>query len=256
MAGPETEKDKSKNGVLLPYRYRSLNKSCNEIRLLKIPQKTRGSSTPVEYTLIQFRLRDQCNFQALSYCWGDHNLDQELKVNGCLLYATTSLATALASLQSHDHDVFLWADAICINQQDPVEKTAQVQLMRDIYQTASQVIIWLGPSTSDTYYTMREMRRLGDELIDTGLWDLSSDEILRWDVDNEHAFKTASTKRAILKMRAGHLAKARNDEYPFWWIMSDLGKRKWFHASRRSTHSLLDVLTMVENLVHPRVHER
>lgn len=92
---------------------------------------------------------------------------------------TESLAIALTSLRSQDHDVLRWADAICIHQHDPVEKTAQVQLMCDIYQTATQVIIWLGPSTPDTYYTMREMRKLGDELINVGLWDLSSEELLR-----------------------------------------------------------------------------
>lgn len=39
----------------------------------------------------------------------------------------------------------LWADAICINQNDEMEKTEQVRMMRDIYKAAKFTIIWLGP---------------------------------------------------------------------------------------------------------------
>jgi len=211
-----------------PYCYQPLDSKSNEIRLLRFPQKTINSSGPPEYTLFHTSLSEPHNFLALSYCWGDHTLSHTMNINNHSMPITESLATALTSLQSPSHDVLLWADAICINQHDPIEKTAQVQLMRDIYQTASQVIIWLGPSTPDTYYTMREMRKLGDELIELGLWDMSSEELLRWD---EHGDREgAATKQAISKMRDEHLKMARRDEYPFWWTMSDLGKRAWFHV--------------------------
>jgi hypothetical protein len=38
----------------------------------------------------------------------------------------------------------LWLDAICINQEDNAEKSIQVPLMRQIYQQASQVCVYLG----------------------------------------------------------------------------------------------------------------
>ncbi|KAH8747408.1 heterokaryon incompatibility protein-domain-containing protein, partial [Hyaloscypha sp. PMI_1271] len=44
----------------------------------------------------------------------------------------------------------IWIDAICINQKNPVERGQQVQLMSEIYQTASQVLIWLGMSNMDS----------------------------------------------------------------------------------------------------------
>ncbi|PNP60666.1 hypothetical protein FNYG_14603 [Fusarium nygamai] len=40
--------------------------------------------------------------------------------------------------------VALWADALCINQDDLAEKSVQVRLMRRIYQQADSVLIWLG----------------------------------------------------------------------------------------------------------------
>jgi hypothetical protein len=211
-----------------PYRYQTLDSKSNEIRLLRIPKKTTSPCTPLQYTLFHTHLKDS-KFLALSYCWGSHTLSHTMTINNHSMPITESLATALASLQSQSHDVLLWADAICINQKDPIEKTSQVQLMRDIYQTASQVIIWLGPATPDTYYTVREMRKLGDELIGLGLWDLGSEELLRWDEDGDGE-SSAATKQAISKMRDQHLKMARRDEYPFWWIMSNLGKRGWFHV--------------------------
>ncbi|KAH8731993.1 hypothetical protein GQ44DRAFT_800820 [Phaeosphaeriaceae sp. PMI808] len=181
------------------YCYQPLEVGVTEIRLLWIPRKTSSSGTSVNHTLIHTSLQQARTFIALSYCWGDLGLDHELTVNGSLMNITDSLATALINLQSEDEDVLLWADAICINQQDPIEKTSQ-------------------------------LRKLGGELMDAGLWELNSDELLHWNVEETDTSKAASTKRSILKLKSEHLQKAQDDEYPFWWIMSDLGKRKWFKA--------------------------
>lgn len=37
-----------------------------------------------------------------------------------------------------------WIDAICINQQGLVESAAQVQIMKDIYRSAKNMVICLG----------------------------------------------------------------------------------------------------------------
>jgi hypothetical protein len=38
----------------------------------------------------------------------------------------------------------LWVDALCINQEDPVEKNGQVKMMDYIYSCADRVLVWLG----------------------------------------------------------------------------------------------------------------
>lgn len=38
----------------------------------------------------------------------------------------------------------LWIDALCINQADLVERSAQVGMMGNIYRSASNVLVWLG----------------------------------------------------------------------------------------------------------------
>jgi hypothetical protein len=122
------------------------------IRLLELhPGK---GSDPVEVSLITKPLGNAPAFEAISYCWGDPSDRREVLCNGCLLSITTSLFTGLEHFRprplSHsdgDHapSRVLWADAICINQFDMVERSAQVNLMPFIYSLARRVLIWLGP---------------------------------------------------------------------------------------------------------------
>lgn len=44
----------------------------------------------------------------------------------------------------------LWVDAICINQADVRERSEQVAIMRDIYQHAERVLVWLGEEDADS----------------------------------------------------------------------------------------------------------
>jgi hypothetical protein len=44
----------------------------------------------------------------------------------------------------------IWIDAICINQDDNLERSAQVQIMGSIYQTAKRLRIWLGEHSPNT----------------------------------------------------------------------------------------------------------
>jgi Heterokaryon incompatibility protein (HET) len=43
-----------------------------------------------------------------------------------------------------DSDDLLWCDAVCINQNDLVERARQVSLMQRIYSEAKAVTVWLG----------------------------------------------------------------------------------------------------------------
>ncbi|KAH8655076.1 heterokaryon incompatibility protein-domain-containing protein [Tricladium varicosporioides] len=84
-------------------------------------------------------------YEALSYCWGDPSDKIPIKCNGYTgLSITENLHSALLNLQLPGQSRLLWADAICINQEDTKERSSQVRLMKDIYQLASSVIVWLG----------------------------------------------------------------------------------------------------------------
>ncbi|KAF7592422.1 hypothetical protein BBP40_000270 [Aspergillus hancockii] len=90
------------------------------------------------------RLGDYPSYEALSYVWGQGQKAHTITVNGRNIGVTQSLFCALESLRLEQCSRFLWIDMICINQDDPDEKTNQVQLMSRIYSSAIHVLVWLG----------------------------------------------------------------------------------------------------------------
>lgn len=52
---------------------------------------------------------------------------------------------------------FFWVDAICINQEDLEERSAQVQIMPQIYSKASCVIVWLGDDSQMIFRLLRNV---------------------------------------------------------------------------------------------------
>lgn len=60
------------------------------------------------------------------------------------LSVTKNLGLALRYLRQEKSGRMLWIDALCINQKDAVEKTAEVQRMDWIYANASPIVVWLG----------------------------------------------------------------------------------------------------------------
>jgi hypothetical protein len=90
-------------------------------------------------------LDDDLHYEALSYTWGDSTIKREININhNHCLQVTANLETALQYLRYPDNDRVLWIDAICINQDDNVEKSKQVPLMGEIYGRAFNVLVWLG----------------------------------------------------------------------------------------------------------------
>lgn len=52
---------------------------------------------------------------------------------------------------------FFWIDALCINQADLEERSAQVQIMPQIYTKASCVIVWLGDDSQMIFRLLRNV---------------------------------------------------------------------------------------------------
>jgi hypothetical protein len=65
--------------------------------------------------------------------------------DGELLPLTTSIHGALQRMRHPTLLRRLWADQICINQNDLPERSLQVSLMNAIYKGAKHILVWLGP---------------------------------------------------------------------------------------------------------------
>lgn len=57
---------------------------------------------------------------------------------------STNLWNALQRLRDEQHAVDVWVDSICIDQQNYVERSAQVNIMAQIFNQAGDVRVWLG----------------------------------------------------------------------------------------------------------------
>lgn len=94
-------------------------------------------------------------YEAISYVWGIRDNDVTIFVNSQPFEVPVNLAQALRCLRPIDGSRVLWADAICINQVDDIEKSQQVSLMGEIYRRAEEVIIFLGEEKDDSAMVMQ-----------------------------------------------------------------------------------------------------
>ncbi|EHK46644.1 hypothetical protein TRIATDRAFT_23808, partial [Trichoderma atroviride IMI 206040] len=126
------------------YRYSSL--PANSIRLLRL-QPHSDEHALVHCQLFEYPLLDSSRgthlYEALSYVWGSEEKPRRILTNKGDLYITENLHAALLRLRDRSFERIIWADAICINQDDIEERNHQVQVMASIYAKASRVIVWL-----------------------------------------------------------------------------------------------------------------
>ena len=108
------------------------------------------------------------SYECLSYRWGDKD-SGSIKLGGCARLALNqNLLDALHHLRlSHTMRV-LWADQICINQADDLEKTKQVEYMGEVYRKASEVVAWLGLPNEKTPSTFDFLRGISRCIIAIG----------------------------------------------------------------------------------------
>lgn len=142
------------------FQYLPLDKSKQEIRLIKpasgsyqIDPFNLGGQMGVD--LQHFALDRAPQYLALSYAWGGDSKTYSIICNGNPVLITENLGKALStalccirdkgnSTWNTDEELFLWADGLCINQDDDEEKNFQVKLMTSIYQKAKGTVGYTG----------------------------------------------------------------------------------------------------------------
>lgn len=84
------------------------------------------------------------SYATISYVWGDKTVKYKLFTPDGTLGIHASLYRALVRLRKSTGVTVLWADGICINQNDDDEKSHQVRLMPHIFQNASVTVAMIG----------------------------------------------------------------------------------------------------------------
>jgi hypothetical protein len=59
----------------------------------------------------------------------------------------------------------MWIDAICINQDDNLEKSLHVPYIWTIYKHASRTIVWLGPENDQSDIAMQRLKHIGQQTV-------------------------------------------------------------------------------------------
>ena len=96
-----------------------------------------------EGTVPGFYHRDK-NYDAISYTWNSDSKPCSILLNGRPKTITQSLFNALNRFRDPVKCRRVWADGICINQEDEKERGAQVALMPLLYTFAAKVLVYLG----------------------------------------------------------------------------------------------------------------
>jgi hypothetical protein len=149
----------AKNNVdySLQFHYRPLDRGLRQIRLVELHSPDdRTDPEIIDCSLRTVALDEALDFIPISYVWGLGTPKQRLHIRGDRpghldvgpnLYAALKYFVNTQTLQVQT----FWIDAICINQTDNREKSWQVALMKEIYQKADEVIVWLsGPDEQPT----------------------------------------------------------------------------------------------------------
>lgn len=125
--------------------YVPLDAKSRTIRVLHLQPGTWEDDVCAELQVASIA-RVRRRYITISYTWGSEGVARQVLIscNGKPVPISRNLFTALRKLRRPDHTVLLWADALCINQADPLERTQQVGMMGEIYSNSRETVIWLG----------------------------------------------------------------------------------------------------------------
>jgi hypothetical protein len=132
----------------------------SEIRLITLLPG--GLEDPLIASLSSVSLLDFPPYEALSYVWGAEKDKKSLRVNGIDFRVHENLDSALRHMRLLDKSRVLWADAICIDQNNLAERARQVALMGKVYKQANRTLIWLGDSDDDSRTALSFLKNLAD----------------------------------------------------------------------------------------------
>jgi hypothetical protein len=166
------------------FKYSPLDRENNEIRLVRI-NKGSPSSDTLSCELQHFSLDDNYpHYNALSYTWGDATDTVPILLDHRRIDVTKNLfhflqrgnqprrvrkypydegkETYFYDSGQGDEPRWYWIDALCIDQANILERNAQVPRMKEIYDCAYGIVVWLGIEADDSKLAMSVISSLSN----------------------------------------------------------------------------------------------
>lgn len=118
--------------------------SPSHIRVLAIQPGVNDDILVASFEILDLNTAN-CHHEAVSYQWSEGGGQKaSIYLGGEKIFINAYLRSILLHLRLKRHVRILWADAICINQADHVERLQQVSIMQRIYSEAFRVIGFVG----------------------------------------------------------------------------------------------------------------
>lgn len=140
--------------------WKSLGTEASTFRLVTLLPGPQGPGSTIHCKLQHVSLSSPpeswISYEGLSYTCGspwetefippkvDVSETFSIALNSCIVPIAYNLHAALHRLRYTDRSRILWIDALCIDQSNMKERSAQVRLMHAIYRRADRVLSWLG----------------------------------------------------------------------------------------------------------------
>ncbi|KAL2397613.1 hypothetical protein ABEF93_002018 [Exophiala dermatitidis] len=124
----------------------------DKIRILQVVADDLTSPDELRFTLTDRPLSEiEGEYAAVSYYWGKHTQERKsIYINGRKAFVTARLYDTLLEVR-HVWKKPFWVDALCINQGDLAERSAQVLRMKAIYGRAKEVLACIGTEDDDDH---------------------------------------------------------------------------------------------------------
>lgn len=153
------------NEQMASFSHDSLPDSASHIRLLEVLEGNFGEHVVCEVST--WPIGTAPPYCAISYTWGDPNSTVDITVNGQTMEVSRNCEYALQQvfITMQKKQEYLWIDAICVDQNNLVERGHQITLMGALFKRASQVLACVGPPADDSEFLSviyREKKRLLD----------------------------------------------------------------------------------------------
>lgn len=142
-----------------------------QIRLLHLNAEAKADSIAV--SLETWDIESAPPDNAISYAWGAPSERHAITVNGIRLPVRKNCFHALKQVRLHYPECHVWMDAICINQVDLDEKSAQVAMMGSIYKKAALVLSCIGPADA---FIQTSQAKYGEAIFQKTVLEESMDE--------------------------------------------------------------------------------
>jgi hypothetical protein len=142
----------------VPFQYQPIDQQSTSIRLIRL-RKEKSLDGHVQCNIRH--ASTEASYVCLSYVWGDDDECYTILINGRFFEVRHNLHRFLIQARRSKYlsRMWIWIDALCINQNDSSERNHQVQQMGLIFSRAKNVTSWLGDERHIARFLLHVRRR-------------------------------------------------------------------------------------------------